>query len=230
MNFDFNGEFQDAFDEAIAVIEGESGVGTGHWRTSGFKPRQDQDWWRQNGPVMVKAYADWYDSHPDVNVWTAPDGRPAIELELTVMFGQNEVKMAIDQILVAGSALIINDLKSGSRRPVDNQQLGIYACGIELAYGIRPRYGMYFMTRGIRNAQKEVTGYTTEPIDLSGPEFSVPFFTRQFDMLDIADRQGVYLPHVTELCRMCGVNQACTAFGGPVAHLFDPDHPQYQGS
>jgi hypothetical protein len=103
----------------------------------------------------------------------------------------------------------------------------MYASGIELAYGVRPRYGMYFMTRGIRNRDKEITGYTTEPIDLSGPEFSIPFITRELDMLDDADNAGVYLPHRTALCNMCGVNRACTAYGGSEASLWDPDHPDY---
>jgi putative RecB family exonuclease len=230
MNFDFDAEFQGNFDEAIAVLEGQAGVATGLWMSAGFRPRQDESWWRENGPAMAKAFADWYESQPEVNVWVTPDGRPAIELELNVMFGKHEVKMAIDQVLVAGTALVVNDLKSGSRRPVDPQQLGLYASGIQLAYGVRPKYGMYFMTRGIRNAQKEITGYVTEPIELDVPQYSIPFFTRMFDKMDKLDTEEVYLPHVTELCKMCGVNKACTAYGGPVAHLFDPDHPNYQGS
>jgi putative RecB family exonuclease len=206
-------------------VQEKTGFTTDKWLAAGFRPRQDGAWWQANGPAMVQAYIDWYNSVPDIHVWDTPDGLPAIELNLQPKFGRHTVRMGIDQVLVAGSSLVIVDLKTSARVPVDPMQLGFYASGIETVYGVRPDFGMYFMARGIRDKNKQITGYTTIPIDLSSPQYSVPFITRQLDMMDDADKSGVYLPKVQELCRMCGVNRACTAYGGSEAHLYDPDHP-----
>src|SRR5579862_1931940 len=181
--------------------------------TAGFRPKQDASWWVANGPEMARAYAQWYREHPDINIWISPDGTPAIELELEVAFGDHQVKMAIDQVLIAGTAGLILDLKSGGHVPEDPAQLGMYASGIELRYGWRPRYGAYFMGRGIRNKQKEITGYITQPIELDGPEYSIEWYARQLDQLDDAEKSAIYLPRLSSMCRMCGVNRACTAYG-----------------
>jgi hypothetical protein len=219
--------FDSILDEAIVTEELDSGWPRDRWRTAGFKPKQDEAWWRANGPKQVQAYIDWYNSQPDVRVWTTPDGRPAVELALNVNFGHHEVQMVIDQVHVAGSALLILDVKSGGHRPEEHSQLGIYASGIEIAYGIRPRFGAYFMGRGIRNQKNDNVRYVTEPVDLSDPEFSVAWYTRQFDLLEKADEAGIYMPRLSSMCGMCGVNRACAAYGGLEAHLLDPDHPHY---
>lgn len=228
--YDYALEFFGHFDKEIVKLIYETGFPPDQWMTAGFRPKQDKLWWVQNGPGMVKAFIDWYESRPEITVWETPAGIPAIELPLHVTFGTVPVKMAIDAVFQAGSALIITDFKSGSRVPVDPGQLGMYASGIELAYGIRPRYGWYFMTRGIRGKNKEIVGYTTPPLDLSEPQFSVPFITKELEMLNRGIENEVYLPHVQELCRMCGVRRACAAVGGERAILLDPDHPDYIGS
>jgi len=223
--FDFDQEFAGHFSSAIRETEMTSGFQMESWMTAGFRPKQNAGWWQSNGPEMARAYAKWYRANPDINVWVTPDGVPAIELEVEVKFGNHPVKAAIDQVLVAGTAGLILDLKSGGHVPEDPAQLGMYACCVELRYGWRPRYGAYFMARGIRNKQKEITGYLTQPIELDGPQYSVEWYTRQLDQLDDAEKSGIYLPKLSSMCRMCGVNRACTAYGGQEAHVHDPDHP-----
>lgn len=221
----FDETFGNEFDLAIIETAESTGYPTNQWLTAGFRPKQDKAWWDANGPEMARAYARWYSENPDINIWYTPDGVPAIELVIEVGFGIHPVKMAIDQVLIAGTAGLILDVKSGGHIPDDPAQLGLYACGIELKYGWRPRYGAYFMGRGIKNNKHEITGYVTQPIELDAPQYSVEWYTRQLDQLDTAETQNIYLPRLGPMCRMCGVNRACTAYGGEKAHLYDPDHP-----
>lgn len=198
------------------------------WLAAGW-PRQDEKWWREHGPDMCRTFADWYQSQPGIRIWTAPDGRPAIELDLTVAFGQVPVKMAPDLVLAAGSALVVLDLKSGSAESNKPRQLGLYACGVELAYGIRPRYGTFFMTKGVPRKNSEERAYFLPPIDLGGPEYSVGYFTREFATFNRAVDAGIFLANPDKKCQTCGVSGACAAFGGEQAAVFDPSHPAYQG-
>jgi len=228
-DFDFDAEFQSSLDAAISETQAKSQFPKQDWLAAGVKPPQDESWWRLNGPGMVRAFADWYTSQPDVKVWITPDGRPAIELDLTVTFGRVPVKMTPDLILQAGSALIVVDQKSGSSQPDNKRQLGLYACGLEKAYGVRPKYGTFFMAKGVSVKGSESRVYFLPPISLDGPEYSVEYFTREFAIFDRAVAGGIFLANPGKQCHTCGVNRACVAFGGDEAALFDPSHPRYQG-
>jgi hypothetical protein len=136
------------------------------------------------------------------------------------------VKMFIDLVLVIGSALVVVDLKSGAKTPASLSQLGIYASGIELAYGRehRPRYGSWFMLRGTGKvgATDEEKTYFQTPVELTGYQHSVKWWTGQFTVFDKAVKAGTFLAREGEHCKRCGVSYACPAVGGAQASRFDP--------
>lgn len=207
MTFDPDESFNRHFNEALAEQVRKSGMLIGDWFWTGRRsPVKDVAWWVENGPALVQRYIDWYESQPDITVWTTPDGKPAIELDLTVMFGQVPVRCIIDQVLKAGTALIVNDLKSGSRTPDNLIQLGIGACAVELAYGIRPKYGTHFMHKN------EDKPFST-PVDLGGYQYSVEYLTEQFAMFDQAVNEGLFVARPTKDCARCGVAGSCPAMG-----------------
>jgi hypothetical protein len=72
------------------------------------------------------------------------------------------------------------------------RQLGIYACAIELAYGIRPKYGTFFMHKRDKPLQT--------PTVLDGCRYSVKYFTRQFELFDCGERSGEYVAKPGKQC------------------------------
>jgi len=206
VTFDPAFSFHRHFEEALAEQIYKSGMPIEDWFWTGRRsPVKDAEWWIDNGPALVQRYIDWYENQPDITVWTTPDGKPAIELDLTVMFGQVPVRCIIDQVLKAGTALIINDLKSGSRNPDNMIQLGIGACAVELAYGIRPKYGTHFM-------HKKEPAFLP-PVDLGGYQYSVEYLTEQFSLFDQAVQSGIFVAKPTKDCSRCGVAGSCPAMG-----------------
>lgn len=222
-DFDFEAAFDREFTAAIAdEMAGHPEFPQDDWYVAGVRPRQDWAWWMEHGPGMARAYADWYESHKDVSVWIAPDGRPAIELDLTVQFGRIPIRMRIDQILKIGTALVVVDVKTGAKAPEDeHRQLATYACGVELAYGIRPKYGTYFMGK---------KGEFLPPVTLDAAHHSLAYLTTVYAELDEAVRRvgPVFPANPGPLCRTCGVNDSCAAVGGPLAYKHDPAHPDYR--
>lgn len=205
MSFDAAAVFLAEFDSRLTEQAAKSGLPVGDWQNTGRrKPETDIEFWRQNGPGLVQRYIDWFEANDDISVWVTPDGIPAIELPLTVAFGQVDVKVVIDQVLKVGSALVVTDLKSGTTIPESRQQLGIYASALEIHYGIRPRYGSWWMP------QKEDP---FRPVPLDGYEFSVEFLTKEIAMFDKAVRSGIFIANPGKQCYRCGVAAACPALG-----------------
>jgi hypothetical protein len=229
-DFDFDAEFELALEEALAEEKAGSPLyPIDDWFIAGFRPRQDLDWWSANGADMAKAYAEWFTANPEVSVWRAPDGRPAIELDLTVSFGHVPVRMKIDQVLKVGSALVVVDIKSGGYIPEDeHRQLATYACGIELAYGVRPKYGTYFMARGISNKKDDTKRHFLPPVTLDKEHHSIAYLSNVYAELNEQVVTGPHLAAPGPLCRTCGVNDSCAAVGGPLADKHDPSHPDYR--
>lgn len=197
-------------------------VPVSQWRTAGRRTKtnpnkEDLDWWRTAGLEMVERYVQWREA-TQFPVWATPDGGPGIELELMVPFGQIPVHMFIDRVFETDEGPVIVDLKTGSREPDSALQLAFYAAGIEIAYGIRPRMGAYWMGR---------TGELTRPYLLD--HLSTPLLANWLTRFNVAVREGIFLPHPSRLCGSCGVASACAAVGGPDAWKYDLNHPLYTG-
>lgn len=199
------------------------------WFTAGRGKGEDLAWWIDNGAAIVWNFIRWYEANPDFRIWTAPDGRPAIELDLTVNFGSVPVRMVIDSVFQVGRgpnpALVVTDFKSGSTKPKGARQVAIYACGLEREYGIRPRYGSYFMCRGTGKDPESLT-YFQPVTELSAPQYSYDYLANEFMRFDMAKRQGLFLASPGESCRRCGVAHACIEVNGEEASRLDPNYPR----
>lgn len=218
-------QFHKSFTEAIADEIAHSGMPVDDWYWSGVsKPQTEVERWGQLGPQVVQNYIDWFESS-GYEVWTTPDDLPAIELPLEVKFGDITVRMVIDAVLSKPDHLLVQDSKSGAKQPESGlQQVGLYACGLELAYGIRPEMGSYFMGRGM-GKNRDV--FLTEPQWLGAYELSIEFFTEQFEAMMRGIEADAFVANVGKQCNRCFVASSCAAVGGSMAYLFDPDHHLY---
>lgn len=214
--FDWDGTFNAEFDKAIVKDVARSGFETKDWLKLNASRAQTEPWWREVGPGYAKSFGDWYESTPDASVWIAPDGRPALELELRVMFGRIPVVVYIDLILKLGTALVVTDYKTSATEPDDVKQQGFYASAVELAYGPehRPKYGTHFMCRGMGKKDVEPKQFFMTPTPLDAYRFSVPYYTAQLEALDAGAEAGIFLPNPGDHCRICGVSRSCDAVGG----------------
>lgn len=195
----------DAFKGEIASQEKFSTTTQAEWRAGGRATKENPDkengkWWASSGRAMLQRWVDWRNGSHGWQIWRN-DGIPAIELGLVVNFGDVPVKMHIDRVMVTPAGeLVILDLKTGQRTPSSDLQLAFYAVGMELALGIRPQYGTYWMAR---------TGATSPLVDLD-------FYTKEMiiDMVasfDRARRQHLFIPNLNN-CHMCDLTQHCMYF------------------
>jgi putative RecB family exonuclease len=231
MNFNASDVFNDEFDAAIAAEVASSGFPVERWLPNGReKPETAAGQWRTRGPLLVGNFIRWFEQSGQ-EVWVTPDGRPAIELELRVMFGEVEVHGFADLITVGQYGLTVIDTKSGSRKPDSLQQLGIYASMIELAYGKdwRPLWGAYFLARGTgpKDTPPEELTYLQPPVPLSEYRYSAEFFTRELALFDQAAASGIFVAKPGPDCRVCPVSYACQAVGGSESYRYDPSDPEY---
>lgn len=210
------------------------------WSIAGKARKKPEDvaWWRANGPAMVQRYIDWR-AKSGWRPWVTPDGDLAVELDISIGVDQPcdcpereyhkgshyadcavfldpiPLKMYVDQVMVVpslGNQLCIVDLKTGSRTPESDLQLGVYRLGIIKKYGIDVRLGAYWMAR---------KGELSEVFNLTHlrPELLELWFTRFREATDA----GIFLPHPTFLCRACPMRDYCAAYGGSKQHM-DPDN------
>lgn len=213
--------FNQAFDEEKDNDLRKTGVDPSQWRAGGriskaWPNKEDELWWRTNGPGMVTAYKEWRESTPWA-IYITPAGLPAIELELHPVIKGVPVKMFIDRVFITpnGEPVIV-DLKTGSRTPDSDLQLGFYRVGLEKVLGIQANLGAYWMSR---------QGGVTPLADLS--RYDEHLIGTMLNDFNRAVENEIFLPHLSSSCKTCGVNRACAAFGGAEARAYDPLHPNY---
>jgi putative RecB family exonuclease len=226
-DFDVAGLFELEFAKAIAEEWESSGYPPSEWASAGRWNDQGREFWEANGPVYVQNFIDWYESQPDVSVWITPDGEPAVELDLSADLHGIPVRVVIDSVLTFGKtnpALVVIDVKSGSTRPDNARQLAIAASVIEKTYGIRPRYGAFFMARGTGKGKPV---YFQPPVELTGPEHSGKYLGGEFRMFDLSANGGIFPARPGDHCRRCPVAYACAEMGGPLARMYDRHHPDF---
>lgn len=186
------------------------------WSASGRASRswpnkEDEKWWKANGSDQVESWLNFQANSP-WQIWTRPDGEPAIEVSLEWNIGDVRVRGYIDRIMenTLTGALAIVDIKSGSRTPVSDVQLGIYRHGLLAKYGQAPSFGFYFMTR---------QGGTSVPTDLT--QFDDGRLEYMFDAAAKAIEQNIFIPHLSPMCPSCDVRTRCYAYEGHMANQVD---------
>jgi hypothetical protein len=188
--------FDAAFDAEIAKRDASLG-----WRAGG-RGKEDEAWWRKEGPVMVQRWLDWRAINPDWELWWPDPKNPGIELDLAFDLAGVRVKGFVDRVFIDGNgSLVVVDIKTGTRVPDNPVQLALYAIGIEQVFGVRPQWGGYWMGRkGLIPALHNLDYFTN---DMVGKWLT--------DFRKAVDNQ-IFLPHLTSMCKSCGVNTHCQAF------------------
>lgn len=202
----FTRHFDAAIEAALSDGATRADIAAGGRKTKEYPNKEDEFFWRANGPVFVTNWLIWRDTmfSRGWQFYQLPNGESAIEVPVEVEFDDVLVKGYIDRVMVTddGEAVVI-DLKSGSRTPASTLQLGIYALGMSRNFGISPTLGAYWMARQGNIAElSSLLHYTHDRV---GAWFS-------------AAKRGieaeVFIPHVGPFCGTCSVAKFCTAVGG----------------
>lgn len=208
------GHWHDCFDAQLDKLRAKQPDEYG-WRRS---PSEPIEIWNQMGPAFVQAYIAWRQRAP-YEIWTTPDGEPAIELDVSGFLPgcPVEIKAYLDRVFhdPVFDQLIIVDLKTSKRPPKSADQFGVYAALLEKKYGVRARLGAPFMNR------KASLG-TPYELDKYTPTFVGEMFGEAWKQI----QSGQFEPNLDE-CFICDVSAACAAKGGPLAAQFDPASPDY---
>lgn len=189
------------------------------WRRS---PSEDIERWRSIGLQFVQSYIDWRERSP-WEIWTTPDGEPAIELDVSGFLPgcPVEIKAYVDRIFYdpVMKRYPIVDLKTGKRPPGNADQFGTYSGLIKVKYGLTADLGVPFMNRkGTVGKPFELAEYT--------PEYVGEVFAKAWEQIQAGHfpAEGI----AKNDCFLCDVSAACHAKGGPLASLYDPDSPGFQ--
>jgi hypothetical protein len=160
--------------------------------------KEDINFWQSSGPMWVEQYIAWRKANTNWKIWTTPDNRPAIELELIPVVADVPIKMVIDRVFEVNGQLVIVDLKTSQNTPTSTLQLGFYKLGLEQTFGIEIKWGNYYMSRGSN---------TVEMVDLSEYTYDkMEFLVKGFDK---ARKAGIFLPNTNACQYMCGLTQHC---------------------
>lgn len=202
------------FNEAIGNEQEKHSLNPVDWRAGGratkeWPDKENGDWWNENGYAMFEKFTEVW-SNLGWKVWITPEGKPALELEVNVYYGDTLVKAFIDMVAVtAEGELVVVDFKTGKSMP-GSMQLGLYASSLEKQFGVRPSHGYYY------DARKAVM-MNTESLD----RWSYELFTELFRQFQLAVQNEIFLPNVGIGCSSCGVNSYCLAYGGEKSNM-DP--------
>jgi len=208
--------WEDAFTAQIAEVETKTGTNPTDWRVGGRASKANPDkenkvWWDENGKRMFFDFVNvWQQSQ--MQVWTTPQNIPGVEIEFNNNFGDVPIKAFADLIAVLPSGEVaVVDFKTGSFMPSTAMQLGVYACCMEMTFGIRPTRGFYY------NARK---GEFEEAAGLN--RWTIPLMTELFRQFSVGLENKIFLPNISMMCGSCSVKEYCYAYGGQLAQIYDP--------
>jgi len=192
------GQFAQELDNEAGRLERTSGVPASEWRVAA-RGREDRLWWLVQGALMVEHYV-MAQQQRTYEIAMLTDGRPGIEVEFLAYFGAVPVRGFVDQVIRDADGRIgVRDLKSGATAPVGSIQLPTYAHAMVLL-GLAPEvaWADYWLARkGAPSAAVNLARYPLAAVEY------------QVGAMDHAERAGVYLPRLSDLCRACSVKAAC---------------------
>ncbi|MFK0295490.1 PD-(D/E)XK nuclease family protein [Streptomyces sp. NPDC090442] len=179
------------------------------WMTGGFKSGSKDLVDRQDlGEHQVADYIDYAEQSGET-IWTAPDGRLAVELPFSVTIGEVPVRGYIDQVVVTPYGLSVRDIKTGTKKQSSALQLALYRRALWETYGVDVLWGDYFTCA--RKGRSPKPGAPTDPIALSA--IDQRWLDAQYAAMDAAERHGIYLANPGDHCATCGVSKHCKAKG-----------------
>jgi hypothetical protein len=180
------------------------------WRASGraskqWPDKEDEKWWRQNGPLFVANWVNWCSQSP-LTIYAVND-EPAIELDLEMELAGTPLRVVIDRLMVGSYGVVVVDIKSGAFAPKSPRQLAVYAEALDQAIGIRPRWGQYFDARkGVSSVSYDLKDWTRARLDY------------EFGGVRRIQEQGIFIASPGNMCSSCGVKDYCLTMGGSRAH------------
>lgn len=205
---DLTEEWAQIWTKAVADTERYSEVPASEWRVAGRRTKaqpdgETLDFWQGEGLRQVEAYVEWFEKS-GWQIATLPDGKPGIEWEAEVHFGGTPVRLIVDCVYTNGTDLIVCDYKTGQRVPYGHEQLSLYASAIERIYGVRPKWGAFYMSRKAE---------LSDLVDLS--PWGMDYFDFMFHSMNEQMRLGLYPPTVGDHCGYCSFTAYCPAVNGP---------------
>ncbi|MFF3363552.1 RecB family exonuclease [Streptomyces misionensis] len=213
----------EAYFEAQVAEAREKEPEESKWRRSKTEGVEE---WRRNGLQFVQSYIDWRERSP-WEIWTTPDGEPAIELDVSGKLPgcSVEIKAFLDRVFwdPVMKQLAIVDLKTGKKPPKTPAQFETYAALLKVKYDVDVHMGVPFMNR---------MATLGKPYDLSEvePERIGAAYGDAWSSIQKHAAAGEFpasgFPR--ECYPLCDVQAACAAQNGPLAHLYDPASPGYQ--
>lgn len=166
--------------------------------TKAFPNKEDVSFWNSYGPMWVEGYINWRKANPNWKIWETPQKVKAIELGLNPVVADVMVKMIIDRVFEVDGELVIVDLKTSQNTPASALQLGFYRMGMELTFGVAPKWGTYYMSRANNVSEfVDLESYTLDKME---------YMIKQFDK---ARKDGIFLPNTNNCQYMCGLTQYC---------------------
>ena len=177
--------------------------------TKAYPNKEDAQWWLDNGPKMVDFWVQFREDS-GWKLYELPTGKVSVETELNFEIQGVEVKGFLDCLMVSPEGeLVVVDIKTSSKPPATNTQLGIYAILVEKILGVRPTKGAYFLAR---------TGELTPPVPLD--MYTENRFGSWLNKFKLAVENDIFIPAPGFMCGTCSVNTACYAVNGKDSHLY----------
>ena len=208
--------WEESFQEQIAEVQEKTGSNPVDWRKGGRATKanpdkEDGNWWSENGKRMFFDFINaWQES--GLEIWQTPQGLPGVEIGFNNMFGEVPIKAFADLIAVTPTGeLVVVDFKTGNYTPDSSMQLGVYACCMEMTFGVRPSKGYFYSAR---KAQFEEVGGLDR--------WTIPVMTEMFTQFQRGLDAEIFLPNIGMSCGTCGVKEYCYAVGGQLAQIYDP--------
>jgi len=202
----------DAFNASFAesLAEGQGKPFRAGGKSTKARPNgEDERWWRENAPAMIQSWISWRQQNPNLHVWSIND-IAAIELPVQAEIAVDDdtivlLKGYIDRVFVDSDTgqMLICDLKTGQSSPAP-LQLAFYRRALKATHGVEAQYGAYWMAR---------QGSLSEVHNLDSLNDEIVDYWCRTTYLGVS--QGLFLPHVSHLCKGCGVRKHC--------YVFNPD-------
>ncbi|MFF4818055.1 RecB family exonuclease [Kitasatospora sp. NPDC001309] len=173
------------------------------WLTGTPKLKGSADVERRHDKGLIQV-ADYIEDAlaSEWSIWETPDYDLAIELPFRIDLNGVEVVGYIDQVREwPDGSLEIVDLKTGSKTPEWDVQLGVYRLAVLEGYAVAdPITGSFFMLKNGKYAQaKNLDSYTR------------PRLEAWFAALSRGIEANAFLPNPGGHCRMCSVWKYCSA-------------------